>query len=130
MRRYETIVILRPGLSEDEVSAVIDKATETITSFDGSIVENDKWGLKKLAYPIKKEPQGYYVYLEYAGVPAAVDEMERLFRIDDRVLKYLTIKTQDIFSKDFDEQRKKAATESKAEDADDTDDVGEAEELS
>ena len=130
MRRYETIVILRPGLSEDEVSAVIDKATETITSFDGSIVENDKWGLKKLAYPIKKEPQGYYVYLEYAGVPAAVDEMERLFRIDDRVLKYLTIKTQDIFSKDFDEQRKKAATESKAESADDSEDVDETEEVS
>jgi len=98
MRRYETIFIARPGLGEDDVEAITGRATETITEHDGSIVTIDKWGLKKLAYPIKKEQQGIYVFIEYAGMPAAVAEVERVFRIDDRILKYLTVKTQDVFS--------------------------------
>jgi small subunit ribosomal protein S6 len=53
----------------------------------------NRWGIKKLAYLIKKESLGYYVYCDYAGTPAAVAELERKFRIDDSVLKYLTIKT-------------------------------------
>jgi small subunit ribosomal protein S6 len=98
MRRYETIVILKPSLGEAENQAIIDLATGTIEQFDGSIVKIDKWGLRKTAYPIKKDTQGYYVYLQYAGMPAAVNEIERVFRIDDKVLKYLTVKLQDVFS--------------------------------
>ena len=98
MRRYETIVILKPSLGEAENQAIIDLATGTIEQFDGSIVKIDKWGLRKTAYPIKKDTQGYYVYLQYAGLPAAVNEIERVFRIDDKVLKYLTVKLQDVFS--------------------------------
>jgi len=97
MRRYETIVILKPSLGEAENQAIIDRATGTIEEFDGSIVKIDKWGLRKTAYPIMKEIQGYYVYILYAGLPAAVDEMERVFRIDDNVMKYLTVKLQDVF---------------------------------
>jgi small subunit ribosomal protein S6 len=98
MRRYETIVILKPSLGEAENQAIIDRATGTIEQFDGSIVKIDKWGLRKTAYPIKKDTQGYYVYIQYAGMPAGVNEMERVFRIDDKVLKYLTVKLQDVFS--------------------------------
>ena len=84
MRRYETIFIAKPGLGETDVDAITTRATETITEHDGSIVTIDKWGLKKLAYPIKKEQQGIYVFLEYAGMPAAVAEIERIFRIDGK----------------------------------------------
>ena len=97
MRRYETIVILRPSLGEADNQAVIDRAIGTIEDFDGSVIKTDKWGLKKLAYLIKKENQGYYVYIQYAGLPAGVDEMERVFRIDDKVMKYMTVKLQDVF---------------------------------
>ena len=97
MKRYETIVILRPSLGEADNQAVIDRATGTIEDFDGSIIKIDKWGLKKLAYPIKKESQGYYVYIQYAGLPAGVAEMERVFRIDDKVMKFLTVKLQDVY---------------------------------
>ncbi len=100
MRRYETIVIIQPGSSEDEITAVIDKGKEIIESRGGSIVQIDKWGLKRLAYLIRKEPQGYYVYVEYAGIPEAVDELERVYRIDDRVLKYMTVKIQDVYVAD------------------------------
>jgi len=100
MRRYETIVIVRPGAGEAEFSAVSDKITGTIEGFGGLIVRTDRWGLKKLAYPIKKEAQGDFLYIEYAGQPDGVKEMERLIRIDDRVLKFMTIKTQDVFTPD------------------------------
>lgn len=98
MRRYETIVILKPSLGEAENQAITDRAVGIIEQFDGSMVRIDNWGLKKTAYPIDKETQGYYVYLQYAGLPAGVFEMERLFRIDEKVMKYLTVKLQDVFT--------------------------------
>ncbi len=100
MRRYETIYIIRPNASEDDINSVIERTTGVIEQFNGQIVNLDRWGIKKLAYPIKKETQGYYVYCEYAGTPEAVDEIERLFRIDEKSLKYMTIKTQDVFVAD------------------------------
>ncbi len=93
MRRYETIFILRPNVGEDEINKIIESTTQIILKENGTILEMNRWGMKKLAYLIKKESLGYYVYCDYAGTPAAVAEIERKFRIDDSVLKYLTIKT-------------------------------------
>lgn len=93
MRRYETIFILRPNAGEDEINRVVESTSKIILDEKGTIIELDKWGMKKLAYLIKKESLGYYVYCDYAGTPAAVSEIERKFRIDDTVLKYMTIKT-------------------------------------
>jgi small subunit ribosomal protein S6 len=95
MRRYETIFILRPNVGEDEINRVTENTTQIILNEKGTILEMNKWGMKKLAYLIKKESLGYYVYCDFAGTPAAVAEIERKFRIDDMVLKYLTIKTAD-----------------------------------
>ncbi len=95
MRRYETIFIIRPNVAEDEIEAVISKTSSIIEGDGGTIIKIDKWGLKKLAYLIKKESQGYYVYIDYGSIPASVTEMERIFRIDDKVLKYLTVKLDD-----------------------------------
>ncbi len=93
MRRYETIFILRPGTGEDEINKIIEATTQVIVDESGSIIDLNKWGMKKLAYLIKKENIGYYVYCDFAGTPAAVAEIERKFKIDDTVLKYMTIKT-------------------------------------
>ena len=95
MRRYETIFIVRSNTAEDEIEAVINRTTSIIEGDGGTIIKVDKWGLKKLAYLIKKESQGYYVYIDYAGIPASVSEVERIFRIDDKILKYLTVKLAD-----------------------------------
>jgi len=95
MRRYETIFILKPNVAEGDVDAVINKTLSIIEGDNGAIIKIDKWGLKKLAYLIKKENQGYYVYVDYASIPATVAEIERIFRIDDRILKYLTVKLAD-----------------------------------
>jgi len=92
MRRYETIFILRPSLAEKEITDVIDNTLKIINDDGGTVIELDKWGMRKLAYLIKKEKQGYYVFCDYAALPQSVAEMERKFRIDDSVLKYMTVK--------------------------------------
>lgn len=98
MRRYETITILKPSLGEDDLKSIIDRSTGIIEGLEGTIIKLDRWGLKKLAYPIGKEQQGHYLYMQYAGVPAAVSELERIYRIDDRIMKFLTVKLQEVFS--------------------------------
>ena len=100
MRRYETIFILRPSLSEEEINTVVDNALAIITEGNGQIVELDRWGMRKLAYPIKKEIQGFYVFCDYSGAPESVAEMERKFRIDDSVLRYMTIKTAEAITEE------------------------------
>lgn len=95
MRRYETIYILRPSLGENEITTIIENTSQIIKDVDGSIIDLNRWGMKKLAYLVKKETQGYYVFCDYAATPEAVSEMERKFRIDDSVLKYMTVKLAD-----------------------------------
>ncbi|MBI4792501.1 MAG: 30S ribosomal protein S6 [Deltaproteobacteria bacterium] len=97
MRRYETISIISPNIGEDEVKAISQKTAGIIEADGGTILNVDNWGLKKLAYPIDKQQQGYYVYTEFAAVPAAVSEMERIFKIDDNVLKFMTVKLQEVY---------------------------------
>ena len=91
MRRYEQIVILDSDLSEDERSPVFDRLKELIPQYKGFLIDIDEWGQKKLAYDIKKKPRGYYAQVNFCGFGDLVDEMERFFRIDDRILKYMTV---------------------------------------
>ncbi len=100
MRRYETIYILRPTLGENEINTVIENTNAIIGSGGGEIIALDKWGLRKLAYLIKKESNGYYVFCDYGTSPDNVAEMERKFRIDDAVLKYMTVKIADFVDAD------------------------------
>lgn len=114
MRRYETIYILRPNLGEEEINTIVDNANAIITGEGGSIIDLDRWGLRKFAYLIKKETQGHYIFCDYATEPAAVLEMERKFRIDDAVLKYMTIKLADDITPEKIEQAKIETTTRKA----------------
>jgi small subunit ribosomal protein S6 len=89
------ISIFRPGLGEDAVNAIVENTRKIIEDDQGTVISLTRWGMKKLAYPIKKEKQGLYYFYEYAASPAAITEIERKFRIDDGVLKYLTVKIAD-----------------------------------
>lgn len=100
MRRYETIYILRPSLNEEEINTIVENTNGIIAQGNGTIIELDRWGMRKLAYPIKKEFQGFYVFCDYSGIPEAVAEMERKFRIDDAVLRYMTVKTAESISEE------------------------------
>ena len=91
MRQYETIAIFDPDLSEEQRGSLLDRIKETLNQHEGLLVEADEWGGRKLAYEIKKKERGYYVCLNYCGNGELVNELERQFRIDDRVLKYMTV---------------------------------------
>jgi len=91
MRRYETIFIIDPDLSEEGRAPLFERLKDLFPQHNGLLVVIDEWGAKKLAYEIKKKARGYYVRLDYCGTGVLVNEIERFFRIDDRVLKYMTV---------------------------------------
>jgi small subunit ribosomal protein S6 len=91
MRRYETIFIIDPDLSEEGRAPLFERLKDLFPQHNGLLVVIDEWGAKKLAYEIKKKARGYYVRLDYCGTGLLVNEIERFFRIDDRVLKYMTV---------------------------------------
>ena len=91
MRRYETTVIVDPDLSEADRTLLFDRVKEIIVQQQGVLIAEDHWGTKKLAYEIKKKPRGYYARYDYCGMGPLVSELERFFRIDDRLMKYLTV---------------------------------------
>lgn len=95
MRRYETFIILDSDIPEDQRSAVLQRTSDVIQQQDGFLAFIDEWGSRQLAYEIKKKTRGYYVRFDFCGTGALVDEMERNYRIDDRVLKYMTVLTDE-----------------------------------
>jgi ribosomal protein S6 len=120
MRHYETTYILRSNLGEDQCTEIIDRASAIVDNDGGAIICLERWGVRRLAYEINREAQGYYVYMNYAAPGRAVDEIERIFRIDDRVLRYLTVKLGDTMTAETIEAEKqhiaeKAAARAKAE---------------
>ncbi len=91
MRRYETIVIIDPDSSEETRKPIFDRITGLIQQQDGFLANFDEWGNRKLAYEIKKKNRGYYTLIDFCGTGPLVNEMERFFRIDDLVLKFMTV---------------------------------------
>lgn len=96
MRKYETIFILQPELSEDDIKSVTAKAQDVISSYKGECFRMDDWGIRKLAYPIKKSARGRYYYLRFDGDSALIAELERRLRLDDKVLRYQSVNITDL----------------------------------
>ncbi len=91
MKRYEVIAIVKTDLTEEDIAAIMDKSSSIITERKGVIAKAEKWGKRRLAYEIKKQKDGFYFFIDYAGDGSIVAEMERNFKIDDRVLKFMTV---------------------------------------
>lgn len=119
MRKYETILIANADLRDDEQATLISRYSGIITGQKGILVKGDCWGKRKLAYPIKKQTRGTYILFEYAGNGAAVDELERNLKIDEKILKFMTILKEDgvdpvQLEKELAEIRQKKEDEKKA----------------
>ncbi|GIW40484.1 MAG: 30S ribosomal protein S6 [Candidatus Binatia bacterium] len=91
-REYETLFVLHPELSEAEVREAIERTRSTIEGMGGSVVQVDEWGIRELAYPIRKQLRGYYVVVQYTGDGKLVEEIDRTMKISDRVLRHLTVR--------------------------------------
>ena len=92
MNHYETVFILTPVLSDVQMKEAVEKFEAVITKAGGTIVNEEKWGLKKLAYPIPKKSTGFYTLLEFDGEPTLVNKLETAYRRDEKVLRFLTFR--------------------------------------
>jgi small subunit ribosomal protein S6 len=91
LKRYETLFIVQIDLPADEINSIIDRYKAIVTALKGTIIKAEKWGKRKLAYEIRKQSNGFYVLLDFAGKSVIIDELERNLKIDDKVLKFMTI---------------------------------------
>lgn len=88
---YETIMIINSAIEEAAIKSTIEKVKDLISA-NGTVESVEEWGNKKLAYPVKKHSEGYYVLVNFSSNPEFIDELERVYNITDEVLKHIVIK--------------------------------------
>ena len=93
MRRYETLIVLHPDLPEAQVRETIDRARRLIEQAGAQVHAMQEWGMRELAYPIRKLNRGYYVLAEYDATAEIVRELERTLKIADEILRFISVAT-------------------------------------
>ena len=88
---YETIMIVNSNLEEAAIKDTIAKISALISEH-GTVESTEEWGKKRLAYPIKKQNEGYYVLINFSSNPEFIDELERVYNITDDVIKHIIVK--------------------------------------
>ena len=105
MANYEVVLIFTPTLSEEEVNNEVTRHRNLLASFGAEIVHEDFWGLRQLAYPIKKKTTGIYLVTEYVGKDDVVARMEVLYKRDENIMRFLTTRL-DKFAVDYNERKR------------------------
>ena len=114
MNQYETVFILTPVLSEEQMKEAVKKFEDFLTDHGAEFVNRENWGMRKLAYPIQKKSSGFYQVLEYKASGEVISELEVQFKRDERILRFLTVKL-DKHSIAYNEKRRKKQKEKVAE---------------
>ena len=91
MNNYETIMIINSNLEEAVIKSTIEKVNDLIAK-NGKVESTEEWGKKRLAYPIKKQNEGYYVLINFSSNPDFIDELERVYGITDEIIKHIVVK--------------------------------------
>ena len=91
MNKYESVIIINPSVDEEGIKALIAKFTDLINK-QGKLEKTDELGKRKLAYEVKKNTEGYYVVFYFEAEPSLIAELERIYRITDEVIKFMTVK--------------------------------------
>lgn len=94
---YETIFITRPEMTDDALKTLQERLTNVVSQYKGEMALTEDWGRRKLAYPIQKETRGQYTYFVYTGTGDIVHEIERNLRLNDQVLRFLTVNLEQEF---------------------------------
>ena len=105
MNQYETVFILTPVLSDVQMKEAVEKFKGILTAEGAEIVNEENWGLKKLAYPIQKKSTGLYQLIEFNAEPTVIEKLEINFRRDERVIRFLTFK-QDKYAAEYAAKRR------------------------
>jgi len=91
--QYELVYILQPKLDDDGIQAVMDRINEVITNGGGEISATERWGMRKLAYPIKRHFEGYYILQRLTMPPAVTQPLERSIRLSEDIIRHLLVRT-------------------------------------
>ena len=94
MNQYETVFILTPVLSDEQMKEAVNKFTGVLAEAGAEVISHENWGLKKLAYSIDKKSTGFYELVEFKAAPEAIKKLEVAFRRDERVLRFLIVKME------------------------------------
>ena len=92
MNQYETVFILTPVLSDEQMKEAVAKFKKVLTDKGAEILNEEAWGLKKMAYPIQKKSTGFYNLVEFKAEPTVVNTLETAFRRDEKVIRFITVK--------------------------------------
>ena len=92
MNQYETVFILTPVLSDVQAKEAVEKFKGILAAEGAEVINEESWGMKKLAYPIQKKSTGFYQLVEFKAEPTTIDKLEIAFRRDERVLRFITVK--------------------------------------
>ncbi len=114
MNHYETVFILTPVLSDEQMKEAVEKFKDVLKENDAKLVNEELWGLRKLAYPIQKKSTGFYVLFEFEGEPTIVKRLETAYRRDERVIRFLTFRL-DKYAVEYAEKRRNKRAASAAE---------------
>jgi small subunit ribosomal protein S6 len=91
MKNYETVFILNPVLSEDQMKDTVDKFVKVLKKAKADVLNIEQWGLRKLAYPVQHKSTGFYNLIEFSAAPEVVNTLETEYRRDESVMRFLTI---------------------------------------
>lgn len=111
-KMYETTFIVNASLDDVQIDPIITKIQEQITTYGGEIIAVNKWGRKRLAYPINKKNTGYYTNIEFVAPAVAIHQLEKFYKLDENILRFLTIQ----LDKKAIEAKKSAPSQLKEED--------------
>jgi len=105
MNNYETVFILTPVLSDVQAKEAVEKFTGLLKENGATIVNEENWGLRKLAYPIEKKSTGYYTLVEFDAEPTVIKKLETAYRRDEQVMRFLTFRL-DKYAKEYADKRR------------------------
>jgi small subunit ribosomal protein S6 len=94
MRQYETVILISPNLEEEETTKIITQISDIISKEKGKLIQEDRWGKRRLAYPIKKFEEAFYVFFHYEGDSDIPFELEKRFKQTEAILRFLTVKKE------------------------------------
>jgi small subunit ribosomal protein S6 len=95
MNKYESVLIARQDLGTSQVSSLVDSLKQVVAAQGGEVVRVDNWGLKNLAYRIKKNRKGHYVLMNISAPAQAIAEYERIMRVNEDIIRYMTVKVEE-----------------------------------
>lgn len=114
MNHYETVFILTPVLSDEQAKETVAKFTKVLSDKGAEIVNEEAWGLKKMAYAIEKKSTGYYYLVEFKAEPTVIDTLETAYRREEKVIRFMTVKLDKYASAYAEKRRNKLAKKEEA----------------